>query len=150
MEVTLAFYKDGQSNVSKFIRWITRSPHYSHVEIIVGTVWVAALIGKGVVARRYIPAKHREKYDYIKVDVRETRWHETVEYINGIEKDKMYDYLGALFGSMLHTPFIQDPNKFFCSEVVVNVLKKLGDPLVENLPASTTTPQMIYDLYKEK
>jgi len=149
MKVTLAFYKDGKSKVSRFIRWITRSPHYSHVEIIIGTVWVTALIGEGVVTRRYVPADHNEVYDFIDVEVDKENWHDAVEYVNSIHDDKMYDYLGAFFGSMLNIPFIQDPNKFFCSEVVVNVLKKLGDPKVKYLPASRTTPQKIYDLYKK-
>jgi len=150
MKVTLAFYKDGKSNVSRFIRWVTRSPHYSHVEIILGTVWVTALIGQGVVARRYVPANHKEKYDYIEVEVSDKHWHETIEYVNKINEDNMYDYLGALFGSMLNIPFIQDPNKFFCSEVVANILKRLDEPRARSLSGSRNTPQIIYDLYKDK
>jgi len=150
MTVTLAFYKDGKSGVSRFIRWVTRSPHYSHVEIIMGTVWVTALIGQGVVARRYVPEDHKEKYDYIDVEVSEKHWHETIEYVNKINEDNMYDYLGALFGSMLNIPFIQDPNKFFCSEVVTNILKRLDEPKARTLSGSRNTPQIIYDLYKDK
>ena len=148
--VTLAFYRDGQSKISRFIRWVTRSEHYSHVEIIVGSVWVTALIGKGVVTRRYKPEKHNEKYDYIRVPVDPEYWHQGVEYINGIHYDNLYDYLGAFFGNMLHIPFIQDPNKFFCSELVVNVLKKFNEPKVQKLPASMTTPQMLWDLYDKR
>jgi len=148
MKVTLAFYKDGQSKVSRFIRWITRSPHYSHVEIIIGTVWVSALIGKGVVVRHYDPAEFGEEYDYLDIEIDPDKWHSGVAYVNSINDEHFYDYLGAFFGNMLHIPFIQDPNKFFCSEVVTTILKKFGDPLVQNLPASKTTPQMLYDLYK--
>ena len=149
MKVKLAFYRDGKSKISRFIRWVTRSTHYSHVEIILGTVWVTALIGEGVVVRRYVPEKHKEKYDYIEVEVDKDKWHETVEYINQINHDNIYDYLGAIFGSMLNIPFIQDPNKFFCSEVVVDILKRLGDDKANSLYASRTTPQKIYDMYKQ-
>ena len=148
-KVTLAFYKDGKSKVSTFIRHLTGS-HYSHVEIIIGTVWVTALIGQGVVARRYVPEDHKEKYDYIDIEVSDAKWHETIEFINHIEKDQYYDYLGALFGSMLNIPFIQDPGKYYCSEVVASILVKLGDKKILAHRSSKTTPQKLYDLYKEK
>jgi len=149
-EVTLAFYRDGQSRVSRFIRWVTGSPHYSHVEIIVGTVWVTALIGQGVVARRYVPEEHQEKYDYVTVPVDPDKWHETVEFINKINREGYYDYLGALFGSMLHIPLIQDPNKYFCSEVVSDILKRLGEPKIQKYYSSHMTPQRLKDIYDGK
>ena len=146
--VTLAFYKDGKSTVSRFIRWITRSEHYSHVEIILGDVWVSALIENGVVVRKYDPAEFNEEYDYVRVPVNPEYWHETVNWINSHHGEHMYDFLGAIFGNMFHIPVIQDPNKWFCAEIVTTILKKLNDPIAKNISGSKATPQELFDLYK--
>jgi len=145
--VTLAFYRDGQSKISRFIRWITGSRHYSHVEIILGKAWVTALIGQGVVVRHYDPREHDENYDLIHVKVDRDKWFDTVRFVDDINRDNYYDYLGAFFGNMFNIPIIQDPNKYFCSEVVSDILKRLGDEKIKNRRSSKMTPQMLWDIY---
>ena len=69
--------------------------------------------------------KHPDRWAYIELDVSDEAWAKILPWIEALDKSKVkYDFLG-LFG--FFSPFnIQDKKKWYCSEICMNILWKLG------------------------
>lgn len=146
--ITFAFYKGKGNFLDKLIRVFTLSK-YSHVEIVIDDLWYASSPrDKGVRVKKIVPKEGH--WDYINIPVSQ----ETKEHIENFLKSQVgkgYDYFGILFGIIL--PLKSDlPDKWFCSELAVYVIKKFNVPIKYKMlfkePPCTYTPGKLYRLLK--
>jgi hypothetical protein len=145
LKVTLAFRKANKTWLSKLVAWLTHSK-YDHSEIIIGTVWVGAHFKGGVTTRRVTTPLHRD-WDYIDVPINPKFNHKAVLFINAVRGNK-YDYLGAIVGEGLNLPPFNHKNKYFCSELVTNIMQQFDSAEVKGINPVSISPQELYDLYK--
>jgi hypothetical protein len=148
INVKLAFKKvDKKSFLSKMIGLWTKSK-YSHVEIIIGNLWVSSVEFKGVHVKPLLPLK--DTWDY--VDLGDIEF--SVDHYNNImswiysQEDKKYDWVGIFLSQILPLR-IQDNNKWFCSEFVVRILQMMGNDLeIQDYQANLVSPGKLAKIYK--
>lgn len=137
----IALYK-GRSWISRIIRWRTWSP-YSHAAWLCrdGTVieawpggvqWVSGLL-----------AQHKEQttvevYEIVGLtEEQRTR----IETFLVAQIGKPYDYL-AILGFMLRKP-LQEPSRWFCSELVFSACQSAGVNLLARIPSWKVSPDLL-------
>lgn len=128
VNIRLGFYARPTKNkfMHKVIRWWTKS-HYSHVQIKVGDTWTSAE-QVGVVEFKHSIEEHA--YDILDYTLECTE----EQYANYLEfkEDTLgagYDYTGIVLSQILPLD-VDNPRRWFCSEVTTQILKILGDPKV--------------------
>jgi len=130
MKLKVAFYKKGNSIYSRLIRLWTKSI-YSHTELVIQTkckhksYWITSDPAVGHVIVRESPNIDLDHWDFVEIkNVNSTNAEKIVKLVKE-EIGKKYDYLGIFLSQIF--PFeIQNPDKWFCSEIVSYLLKNSG------------------------
>lgn len=137
----LLFYKGAGSLVDALIRFWTWGP-YSHVEVrFRDGMCFTASPRYGTIMRRLEP--YGDVWDLCHVessysDEQDVRgWCRT-------QLHKPYDYLG-LFGLSLRHKRLQDPERWYCSEICGEVLRRVG---CESLPEQLSPNAMAREISK--
>lgn len=148
MIITLAFQKIPDDNIyskifSFLIKLITKSK-YSHVEVFFKSsgLFVSSDIRTGVVIKQLNP-NLSNKYDYFDIEFDGRKYKNLEKYLCSINNSK-YDLKGIFLSQLLHlkSKKSQSNKKFFCSELVSNILKKLG--LVLDKQDYEYSPELLY------
>lgn len=120
--MTLAFYKGQGDLFDKMIRLWTRSP-YSHTEIIIDGRWYSSSPRDGRVRGRVIVPTPGH-WDFAEVTMTESDTQKVLSFLRS-QIGKRYDWLG-IFLSQIVPLGIQNPTRWFCSELCSAALKKGG------------------------
>ena len=139
MKIQLAFYKGKGDWMDKVIRWWTRSP-YSHCEIVIDGIWYSSSPRTGKVRAATIYPKENH-WDFIELLCTAEQKQIMVRALES-QLGKPYDYLG-IFLSQVIPLSIQDPTKWFCSEICSCALKK-GKLLKTNRKSCWFSPARLY------
>ena len=148
MKAILAFKKtDSKGKVglfSKLIKWWTKSD-YSHVEIILREKWISSNshLG-GVTVRELGPLK--DNWDYVEVKVNGMRERPVNEFIES-QSDKKYDWSGIVWAQVFHITRGERQNKWFCSEICSEILRRFEDKKIAQFKSADMSPQDLYKLY---
>ena len=148
MIITLAFQKIPDDNIyskifSFIIKKITKSEYY-HVECFFKSsgLFISSDIRTGVVINPLNP-NLSNKYDYFDIKFNGRKYKKLEKYLYKINNSK-YDIKGIFLSQLLHLKSnkSQSENKFFCSELVSNILKKLG--LILDKEDYEYSPELLY------
>lgn len=115
--VKLAFYKGEGNWVDKTIRWWTKS-HYSHVELVINSVWYSSS-PRTLEVRGEKITPNPKHWDYI---ILEPFNESSLIHLANKELGKKYDWMGIFFSQFIPLGR-ENPNKWFCSEFCVGMLK---------------------------
>lgn len=122
----LAFYKAWQKEATWLdcLIAVASLGKHSHVEMIFATGESFSISASTKVSKVYLGTKEylEEEWDLLELDLSAEEDAETFETIHDYLNFK-YDHLGAVF-SIFRTCEFEDRKKFFCSELVVEVLRK--------------------------
>jgi len=145
VNVKLVFFKEVDSStlLRRLIKWWTNSNYY-HVEIVIDNLWVSAELS-GVELHELRPLE--DKYDYVdlNVDLSKEQYTALLKWV-GSKDGIRYDYLGVLLSTILPAR-IDNPNKWFCSEIVVKILQLMLVEEVYDLTPNMITPGYLAKLY---
>jgi hypothetical protein len=137
--IRLAFYIGSGNFIDKVIRlvtgWGTGIPvlkRPSHVELIIGDVWhTSSGLEDGVVIRELV---HKDKnWDFLDIEVDTEHLEVIKKYFEG-RKGLPYDYKAILLSQAIPV-HKEDPDKYFCSEIIADVLNQVGIIPIEKKPA---------------
>ena len=145
MNITLAFKKAPLTTGGRIISWWTRSPYF-HVEMIIKDKWISSNADLGGVTVRNLNPLH-SNWDYIDVDV-DMRHLSTVMSFIESQQDKKYDWKGIVLAQVMQITRGDDQDKWFCSEIVTEILKKFGETRVHHLDSAAIDPGELYEMYK--
>jgi len=148
LPVTLAFNQIQSSSKihSKIIGKWTKS-NFSHVEIIIGDVWISSVEGKGVHVKKLEPLNDKYVYHKLKDAVlTESSYLDIKEWIYQQENSD-YDITGILLSQIFPLRF-DNRDKWFCSELVTKILQLLGYKEVFDLLPHLVDPGFLAKLYK--
>ena len=120
MKIKLAFYKGKGDWTDKLIRLWTHSK-YSHVELIINGLWYSTSPRDLRVRAKQIEPKQGH-WDFVEIDVSIKQKKEMVKFFKS-QFGKKYDWLG-IFLSQVIPLNIQEPSRWFCSEICSCALKK--------------------------
>lgn len=142
----LAFrkYNKGDGFIPKLISWWCNGPYY-HVEFILEDKWISANPDDNIYIRKLRPLDH-VKYDYIdlpSITVTEDTYNHIWGYIKDLTHTK-YDMLGLIWNQVFGFNIYND--RYFCSELIVDILKLLGYHEFYDYRASEFSPQDLYDI----
>lgn len=137
--VKLAFYKGEGDWTDKLIRWWTGSK-YSHVEMIIDGRWYSSSPRNGYVRSKIIIPKE-DHWDFVDVEVTECAKYEMLTFFKK-QLGKKYDWAGIFLSQVLPLE-IQDPGRWFCSEICSAALKRVGKHLEK--PAQWYSPGRLYE-----
>ena len=129
MTLKVAFYKGKGDIIDKLVRFWTNSK-YSHTELVIqndnmNSYWITShneCNGVRVIENRLI---NKDDWDFILID---NVTNENIQKINQLlkpELGKKYDYLGIFLSQVIPIE-IDNPDKWFCSEIVSYLLKNSG------------------------
>ena len=130
----------------KAIRWWTKSK-YSHVELGIDGYWVSAE-NYGIITFNTRPSI--EQYTILRydLDVSMDDYDRVIAFIDKVRGSK-YDYLGIFLAQIIPL-HVQDPKRWFCSELTTRLLKMLGEPKVKDIvkPSSMSPGDLavLYDI----
>lgn len=143
MEITLAFNKNIETYTDRLISKWTKSP-YVHVEMIIGDKWISSstLYG-GVKVQKLRPLK--DHWDYVVVNVQEIYTEDVWEFIIA-QEGKDYDWAGIIWAQVFNIKRGQNQDKWFCSELVAEILRRFGNPKIKKCSASYN-PGELFDIY---
>ena len=149
MEVTLAFNKNIETHTDRLISKWTQSP-YVHVELIIGNKWISSSTSYGGVKIQELRPL-RDSWDYVQVQVQGNYFNNVMNFIES-QDGKKYDWAGIIWGQFFNITRAQNQNKWFCSELVAEILRRFGNPKILEYPASYSPGDLyrIYGWYKIK
>ena len=137
--IQLAFYKGKGDWSDKLIRLWTRSK-YSHTELVIDDLWYSSSPRDGEVRIKYITPKPGH-WDFIEIDVTKEQKENMLNFFNS-QIGKKYDFKGIFLSQVL--PFnIQDPEKWFCSEIDSKALI-ISYVLKTSKPAQWYSPERLF------
>lgn len=119
-QIRAAFYKGKGDFFDHLVRIWTRS-EYSHVELVIEDRWYTSSPRDGGVRFRYLEADSSH-WDFIDIRGIEAS---KVEIFLISQLHKKYDWLG-IFLTQVFPLGIDDPNRWFCSEIVAAALQHGG------------------------
>jgi len=140
--VTLAF-KKGTGLQAWFIRFWTWS-RYSHVEIIIKDKWISANPKDGIDIHDLRPLQ--DDWMYIPIAVDESKYGDVFDFLEQ-QKDHRYDWCG-IFCSQFFGIRKENPDRWFCSELVTRVLQIFEVEDVIFREACTLSPGDLYNIFK--
>jgi uncharacterized protein YycO len=145
MIVTLAFQKQSEDGfmgklVEKIIEWKTGSKYF-HVEMIIKDKWISSSPSAGAV---YIHNLHplEANYDYVDINIHGARVKKMMKFAEA-QVGKKYDWYGILFSQTIDVDK-DNKNKWFCSEIVSEMLKIGGYEL--KLPSNQYSPGDLFEI----
>lgn len=135
------FYKAKGNYFDKMIRMWTRGP-YSHVEFMFSDgAWFGSSPREGGCRYSNI-ALDTSKWDFVKIDVTEEQEKVIRAWCNN-QNGKGYDWTG-IFLSQIFTFNVDDPKKWFCSELCTAGLKLIGR--FEKVVPESVHPNKLYKM----
>ena len=141
--VRVAFYKGKGNLFDKLIRWWTKSP-YSHCEVVINNIWYSSSPVDLSVRAKQISCDY-SKWDFILLTDDAVKEARMIEYFYN-EQGKKYDWLGIVLSQVIPLD-IQNPNRWFCSEISSAMLMHGGCIDMKN-KASWYSPQRLYKKLK--
>ncbi len=129
----------------KIISWWCKSPYY-HVEIILDRKWISASPGEKVYVRDLRPLLKKE-WDYVIMPPL-TINKEMYENVKGYayrQHGTKYDMFAILF-SMVFPWGLNSGKQWFCSELVVEVLRLLGYSVLYDNQPCTVSPGKLFEI----
>lgn len=151
MQVKLAFQhslKDSASirNIieTKAIQLWTRSKYF-HVEIIIDNVWISSGPTYGGVYLKELKPLNVNSYDYINidVDVSNEQLEKLFKFLEA-QEGSGYDWSGIIFSQTFDFN-THNGVKWFCSEIVAEILKRLGVKLDKY--SNQYSPKDLFDTF---
>lgn len=132
--------------ISAIVRWYTKS-EYSHIEMIIGDKWIASgnPAGEGVTIKELRPLDY-DGWDYYNIEVDGRKTKKIMKFLES-QVGTDYDWAGTFFGGTLDYN-IDDKSKWYCSELVAEVLKMYGVKEYQNIQTAKVTPDDIYQIIK--
>lgn len=118
---------------------------YSHCEVIFSDgIWFSSSPRDGGVRYKYI-VEAPDTWDILTLDVPLQAELMVRDWCTK-QVGKKYDWVGVLLGQLLHMGYIQDPHRWYCSEIVSTILLKVG----KFPPGGTNevTPRELHDRLK--
>ena len=147
MQAILAFDKStgkflsGEWFNSKIISLFTFS-RYNHIEIIIGNKWISSSASQGGVKIHDLrPLK--DKFDYIPVEFDGRKYKTIMKFIKE-QENKEYDLWGAIIGGGFDED-VNSKDKWFCSELVSEILKRMEIPGFEKVQPARMSPADVYE-----
>ena len=121
--IHLAFYKGNGNLFDRIVRFWTRS-RYSHVEIVIGDFWYTSSPRDGGVVSRRMKGFDSRNWDFVRIStIPGNKIHIADLFFE--QKGKRYDWLG-IFLSQIFPLGVQNPKRWFCSEICAYVLDRSG------------------------
>jgi len=142
--ITLAFKKNSQGGlvdkiIEKAIQWKTNSKYF-HVEMIIGEKWISSSPEVGAVYIHKLKPITDKNFDYVNIIIPTEKVIDMM-YFAESQVGKEYDWKG-IFLSQTIDMNIENKNKWFCSEIVSEMLKIGGIDL--ELPSNQYSPGDLY------
>ena len=143
--IRIAFYKADGNFIDKIIRIITNSK-YSHCELLLpdGRMFSSDGWDNGKV--RYTTQYNLDNWDILTFDIKDSELATLISWCDhkiGLQ----YDWLGV---TRFIIPFIkQDPDKWFCSEIVCAGLEFIGR-INKSIKTYRVSPKSLYNILTEK
>lgn len=121
--ISIAFYKGEGKFVDRLIRWWTDGK-YSHCELVFPDgQYFSADAWQNKVRYEKVNA-NQENWDFAELDLTAKEELVVREWCDS-QEGKKYDYL-AILGCQVFRWDIQDKNRYFCSEMLVEALQQIG------------------------
>lgn len=148
LQIKLAFkeLKEDSPTISKLVGWYTDSK-YGHVELIIDDLWISSAEG-GVHVSKLTP-NHNDRWAILELNditISGHKYSEILAWLN-IQDPAGYDWTGIILSQFIPLD-IDDPNKWFCSEIVTKVLQLLEIQQVLGLDPSDASPGTLAKLFK--
>ena len=143
--IKVVFYKANGNMIDKLIRLFTNSK-YSHCELLLpdGRMFSSDGWDNGKV--RYTTRYNLDNWDILTFDVKDSELATLISWCDhkiGLQ----YDWLGV---TRFIIPFIkQDPDKWFCSEIVCAGLEFIGR-INKSIKTYRVSPKSLYNILTEK
>lgn len=142
MKIYLAFQKQPDNNIiSKLlfyiIKWYTRF-RYTHVEIFFDDIYISSTYNNGVKVKELLPLSN--KYDYFELEVDGKKKRAVLNFIRSVENSQ-YDWKGIFLSQFIKLKK-HNKNKYFCSELCADIIKKFGHNL--NQESHTYSPKTLF------
>ena len=143
--VKVVFYKASGNTIDKLIRLFTNSK-YSHCELLLpdGRMFSSDGWDNGKV--RYTTQYNLDNWDILTFDIKDSELATLISWCDhkiGLQ----YDWLGV---TRFIIPFIkQDPDKWFCSEIVCAGLEFIGR-INKSIKTYRVSPKSLYNILTEK
>lgn len=118
----VAFYKAPGDWTDKAVRWWTHGP-YSHCELVIDNIWLSASPREGKVRFKDI-LPDNSKWDFVDIELSEEQINHIIVWVGG-ELGCGYDWMGIALTQIVNLN-MQDPERWFCSELVVAALQQAG------------------------
>lgn len=143
----LAFKKKVKSTpwYGKLISWWCKSPYY-HVEIILNKKWISASPDENVYVRD-IRNPLKPEWDYMILPEVKLNKHtyEAIENYAFAQHGVKYDMYSIVFSMVLPWD-LNCANKWFCSELVVEILRLLGYKVLYDYQPNTVSPGKLFKI----
>lgn len=130
--------------ISKVIKYKTKSPYF-HVELVLDDVWISAAPGEKVHINKLQELDKKYAYVDVKIDGRRLK---KVKKFAQEQEGKDYDMLGLIFSQALHKD-INNNNKWFCSELVSELLKVAGYDKLLVRGSNLYSPADLYNIFQK-
>ena len=147
--IKIAFYKAKGNWVDKLIRLWTRSI-YSHCELVINDedelLWISSSPRDGGVRILQNPSMNPNNWDYITIPNTNSTDIQLINKLTASQLGKKYDWLGIFFTQFLPLN-IQNPNRWFCSEIVTYLLKE-SLLSIKNKPSWYSPGELYIELLK--
>jgi hypothetical protein len=133
MIIKLALKKKTSGKLlDNIIAWAIRIrtfSQYFHVEMVVGDKWISTNPQAGAVyINDLLPLN--DKYDYIDVNIHKSKVDKMIKFAEK-QVGKKYDWLGILLSQAVNVD-VENKDKWFCSEIVAEMLKVAGEDIPKN------------------
>lgn len=140
LNISILFYGRSNDLLSRLIKWWTRSKYY-HVELVVNDKRISSDIERDVMVRSKHLVDPTDSGDAVyntTVTVTKEQYEILMRWLTKVNGSK-YDTLGILLSQILKSR-VDDPNKWFCSELTTKVLQILTIEDVIDLTPNMLSP----------
>jgi len=145
VNITIAFFR-GQGNgmISRLIEWWTNSKYY-HTEIKINDIWVTSTDINGVTrTSTNVDKMSRDEYSFV-VKLTNIQYANLMNWVDSKVGSK-YDFLGIILSQILPTR-IDNPNKWFCSEICTKILQLALVEEVYDLTPNMVSPGKLAKIF---
>ena len=146
--IALRPYTKDSGFIAKVINWWCHSKYY-HAELILGDQWISATPAEGIYVKKLKPLDH-DKYEYLElpeIELSEDTYNNILEYIK-TQICPSYDTTGLVWNQVFGINLYN--KRWFCSELIAEILKLLGYSKLYGTEGSEYSPQDLYDMFTSK